>query len=251
MEQKIELTTLIKKLTFVLVIWICHFYIDANKDLNVVNLKQELSNIGEHETIDVIYNERWKTDKKKQLNGCSPKNAVMNKRELKNKTDIFERKKHSNLEKKLFKELEFLDFLKNRRTISDKLYKKVIYKKCGLRLVLPLFLLLLLLKIFIVDLSFTSVSSDKWWLAEITGLDTYKRQLSPPAWMNDYFSWITQTIFGLIQKCSGASKCVFGHFIRTVIYLIPFIIFIVMFISAVFYYNKKVKKYKKIKFRRR
>ncbi|KAI4835525.1 hypothetical protein MKS88_004735 [Plasmodium brasilianum] len=55
------------------------------------------------------------------------------------------------LKKKIFKEFDYEYFFKNNSTISDNVYKKIIFKKCGLRFALPLLLFLVLALSLILD----------------------------------------------------------------------------------------------------
>ncbi|SBT85717.1 fam-l protein [Plasmodium malariae] len=117
-----------------------------------VCLKEEVQN-GVQDKKDINNNEKWDEYKKKQSCGSSSMSTRGHKKNKKNKSCIFETNKYSNLEKKIFKELDYVDFLRNNRTISNKIYKKIMRKKCSLRIVLPLLLLLFLLITFILDLS--------------------------------------------------------------------------------------------------
>ncbi|SBT85947.1 fam-l protein [Plasmodium malariae] len=180
MEQKFKLLLFSKVFTFILLSWIYHFYIyksthnksfveycknhrklyirnyrllakyNNDKDSSVVCLKKEIP-VGVNNKNDITYIEKESTTKNKASNRYAPRNARGNKKCMKNKSCIFEMKKYSHLEKKIFKELDYVDFLKKNKTISDKIYKKIIRKKCGLRFALPLLLILVLLVSFILD----------------------------------------------------------------------------------------------------
>ncbi|SBT01678.1 Plasmodium exported protein (Pm-fam-a like), unknown function [Plasmodium malariae] len=121
-----------------------------DKDSSTVCLKKEIP-VGVNNKNDITYIEKESTKKKKASNGYAPRNARGNKKCMRNKSCIFEMKKYSHLEKKIFKELDYVDFLKKNKTISDKIYKTIIRKKCGLRFALPLLLILVLLVSFILD----------------------------------------------------------------------------------------------------
>ncbi|SBT87664.1 fam-l protein [Plasmodium malariae] len=169
--------------TFTLLTWIYHFYYDLtlkkylNKNCipsrilvtrnyrllahckkdnysNNLGLKGELSNYGVNEKKNIYNNNKRYKETNKQSNGSSSKNKVYYKHDNKKKSYIFETKKYSHLEKKIFKELDYIDFLKRNRTISDKTYKKVILKKFRLRLALPLFFVYFLLLSLLLDYIF-------------------------------------------------------------------------------------------------
>ncbi|SBS96933.1 Plasmodium exported protein (Pm-fam-a like), unknown function, partial [Plasmodium malariae] len=121
-----------------------------DRDLSFFCLKEDSPN-GVNYKEDISSNEEGEVGKKKHINGSLSTNARRNKKSLKNKSCIFETKKYSHLEKKIFKELDYVDFLKSNRTISDKIYKKILLKKCGLRIALPLLLFMVLAVSFILD----------------------------------------------------------------------------------------------------
>ncbi|SBS96189.1 hypothetical protein PMALA_051930 [Plasmodium malariae] len=91
---------------------------------NIVVLKHVIPNGELEDKTDISNNEKGDKRKYKQLNRSSFSNVEQNKHSKKNKSYIFETKKYSHLEKKIFKELDYLDFIKNNNTISDKVYKK-------------------------------------------------------------------------------------------------------------------------------
>ncbi|SBS94695.1 Plasmodium exported protein (Pm-fam-a like), unknown function [Plasmodium malariae] len=116
-------------------------------------LKEEMPNNTVKEKKDIYIYENEPKKEMKQTNRNLLSKYVENKQDMKNKSCIFETRKYSRLEKKIFNELDYEDFLKNNRTISDKLYKKIMRKKCGKRFSLPLLLLSVLLVSLILDLS--------------------------------------------------------------------------------------------------
>ncbi|SBT85804.1 fam-l protein [Plasmodium malariae] len=122
-----------------------------NRDSIITGIKDELSSNEFHKRKNISYNENERTQKKELSSRCSSRNARGNKKAMKNKTCIFETKKYSYLEKKIFKELDYEDFLKNNRIITDKIYKKIIRRKYGLKLSLPIILILLLSVALISD----------------------------------------------------------------------------------------------------
>ncbi|SBS96225.1 Plasmodium exported protein (Pm-fam-a like), unknown function, partial [Plasmodium malariae] len=129
-------------------------YCKKDKYSNNLGLKGELSNYGVNDKKYIYNNNKRYKETNKQSNGSSSKNKVYYKYDNKKKSYIFETKKYSHLEKKIFKELDYIDFLKRNRTISDKTYKKVILKKFRLRLALPLFFVYFLLLSLLLDYIF-------------------------------------------------------------------------------------------------
>ncbi|SBT01571.1 Plasmodium exported protein (Pm-fam-a like), unknown function [Plasmodium malariae] len=182
MEERMKLLFLIKIATFIFLSWKSNFtsdlskfkkYIDENcnviRKLDVrtyrllTNYKQDnnscnkvlkettLYNV-ENEEKYIYNNEKGDKGKKRKLYGCSLSNEGNHKLDVKNKYCIFETKKYSYLEKKIFKELDYENFLKNNHVISDKFYKRIMLKKCGLRIAIPLLLFLILSISLILDL---------------------------------------------------------------------------------------------------
>ncbi|KAI4841136.1 hypothetical protein MKS88_000371 [Plasmodium brasilianum] len=303
MEQQIKSLLFIKIFTFSLLFWICHFYIymmafnnlfDINynhhRELytrnyrSLANYKQynhssitcineQLPN-GVNNKIDITSKEKYAERKKKHSNRTLSTSARSHRKDTKSKSCIFETKKYSRLEKKIFKELDYADFLKNNRTISDKIYKKIILKKCGLRLALPLLLFLVLAISFILDkfcgygltyvlykviLLFSPVVGlvelkKISYIKDIPKLSDLYAKGGSPALVHLYdilnrpsLKWFTEI---LAEESDKAFYCVTG-FLGFLIYFVPLFILGIILISAVFYYHKKVKKYEKIKFRKR
>ncbi|KAI4838036.1 fam-l protein [Plasmodium brasilianum] len=293
MEQKIKSLLFIKIATFNLFIWICYFCIFTstfNKSLDecykhsrklytinyrllakyehdndsiIVRLKEGIQN-GVHDRRDKSRSGIFSDEKKKKPNGGSPRIERSHKKYMKNKYHIFETKKLSYLEKKIFKELDYEDFLKNNRTFSDKVYKKIIFKKCGLRVALPLLVFLVLSLSYILD---------KFWgygltsaLYNVILIFSPVQQISIAPGnsikissaikdLHDFLNkpslqWFTQILLENTVTKKIANFCVTG-FLGFLIYFVPLFILSIMLISAVVYYHKKVKKYEKIKFRKR
>ncbi|KAI4841363.1 hypothetical protein MKS88_000604 [Plasmodium brasilianum] len=185
MEQKIKTQLFIKFTTLILLSWICYFYIKMyvlkksfgeswkhhkrlyartcrllakykqNNDASSVRLKGEMKINGVYEKKDISYSEKDDSRKKKQSNPYLSNISGDNKGTIKNKSCTFETKKYSHLEKKIFKELDYTDFLRNNKTISNQVYNKVMRKKYGLRIVLPVLIFLFILIIFILEVSLT------------------------------------------------------------------------------------------------
>ncbi|SBS94302.1 Plasmodium exported protein (Pm-fam-a like), unknown function [Plasmodium malariae] len=219
---------------------------------NEVNDKKDISN-----------NEKTSLEKKNYSNGSSPRNARGLKKNMKNKSCIFETKKYSHLEKKIFKELDYVDFLKRNKTLSDRIYKKIMLKKFRLRFALPLLLFLLLSISFILDYSCSLglvaglFNAIDYFLPDKTN---YVFKLAKKE-INEALKSISDALrssplHGLfdnvVEHADGiiANHCV-QSFFNILIYFIPFFILGVILILGIAYYHKKVKKYEKIKFRKR
>ncbi|SBT86132.1 fam-l protein [Plasmodium malariae] len=224
-----------------------------DKVSNNVWLKEEVPNNGTCEKKYVSINERVSPGKKKQSNGFSSNNLGGNKQDMKNKSCIFETKQYSRLEKKIFKEIDYVDFLKNNRTISNKVYFKTIYKKYVPRFALPLFFLLLFFTYLLAD----------FWGCGLIGILCYVLNKITPDWLEPLHELLKKSALapffksiGKLPRDPSTGRKVPDHFYVTgflglFIYLIPFIIFGVTLILKVVYYHKKVKKYQKIKFGKR
>ncbi|SBS93933.1 Plasmodium exported protein (Pm-fam-a like), unknown function, partial [Plasmodium malariae] len=235
------------------------------KDSSTLGLKEQIRINGNHEKEDISNNENYDSRKKKQLSILPSKIESGHKVAMRNKSCTFETKKYSNLEKKIFKELDYTDFLKNNNTISDKIYKKIVCKKYGLRVVLPLLIFLFLLIIFIVDVSFGfagkhsllyELGLNKDYLKSLTAKTPWSSILVVLNKMGLFLKHsITETagtdICGWCEKTTEVTDyCVLGHFFRILVHFVPFIVLSITIISGIIYYHKKVKKYEKIKFRK-
>ncbi|KAI4840319.1 hypothetical protein MKS88_001037 [Plasmodium brasilianum] len=306
MEQQIKSLLFIKIFTFSFLCWICHFYIymmALNKlfDINynhhrelytrnyrslakykqynhssITCINEQLPN-GVNNKSDITSKEKYAERKKNHSNKALPTNAKSLRKDTKSKSCIFETKKYSHLEKKIFKELDYADFLKRNRTISDKIYKKIIFKKCGLRFALPLLLFLVLALSFILDkfcgygLTYglfkvillcspvvqVSQLKDFSYLSHIKNIsELYKNsRFASPALVYLYdilnrppLNWFTKVL--VKENGKNINYCV-RYFLGFLIYFVPLFILGIILISAVFYYHKKVKKYEKIKFSKR
>ncbi|KAI4839610.1 fam-l protein [Plasmodium brasilianum] len=226
-----------------------------DKDSCDVCLKEYIPNCGSNENKDISINGKWAKTNNKLSNIDSSKSAKDHKQIMKYKSCIFESKKYSHMEKKIFKELDLEYFLKNNRTISDKTYKKIILKKYRLRFAFPLLLFLLLFLSLMLD-SFMN-------LGLMRGLYSILNLYAGEGWSNplrkvlsdERFKWLFESMEKVTIEKKGFTKIVthvyIPSFFRLIIYVIPFIIFGVTLISGTIYYHKKVKKYEKIKFKKR
>ncbi|SBT01704.1 Plasmodium exported protein (Pm-fam-a like), unknown function [Plasmodium malariae] len=241
-----------------------------NKDSIITGLKEEILNNGVHESKDLTYKEKEKTGQKKLSCKYSSRNGGVDVKAMGNKYCTFETKKYSNMEKKIFKELDYVNFLQNNRTISDKTYKKIIHKKYGLKLAIPVLLFLFFLIVSIVDFSLGFSTTNVSWERSFLGLWPHLKELTNNAdgWLSKLLDWLKKNTSGLWKHyvvgtqnnvcdlCKAASdsldiKCILGQLFGYILYFVPLIILGVTFISWIIYYHKKVKKYQKIKLRKR
>ncbi|KAI4841139.1 hypothetical protein MKS88_000374 [Plasmodium brasilianum] len=287
MEQEIKLPIFIKVSIFIFFSAICHFFsymsifdkflcekqtIGSKLDIktyrllaeckqdkysNVLYLKKEMpNNIMKNEKY-IYMNDKGDRRKMKQQDVRSLNNTGDHKLCKKNKSNIFETIKLSHMEKNIFKELDFEDFLKNNRTISYKTYKKIIRKKLALRFSVPLLLLLLLSLSMIINIScFRFI---------IKGLFDTLRLYLGGSWYGSLNSLLKNSTLGFLFKSEKTIKLIKGsrisetiddydyvygffRYLLCLIYLIAFLILGVTLILGIVYYHKKVKKYQKIKF---
>ncbi|SBT00916.1 Plasmodium exported protein (Pm-fam-a like), unknown function [Plasmodium malariae] len=122
------------------------------KDSYNVCIKEDIPIYGIYKKKDKFNNDMKASEKKEEYYGNPLNISGCHKLSKKKKCCVFETQKCSPLEKKIFKELDYMDFLKNNRTISDKVYRKIICKKLALRISLPLLLFLFLSISLILDL---------------------------------------------------------------------------------------------------
>ncbi|KAI4841347.1 hypothetical protein MKS88_000588 [Plasmodium brasilianum] len=296
MKQKIKLLLFIKIVEYMSSTWILRFnnhminynnYLEKNyifsrtlcvrncrllenckkrNNSNIMDLTDDMSQNGEYENRNIYYNEKGASTKNKRSNRNSLNNASEQKQITKNKSSIFETKKYSHLEKKIFKELVYMDFLKNSRTLNDRIYKNIIIKKYGLRIALPLLLFLFLLVVFIAELTLGLSGNEsllsyfglkKQPLENLVKKEPWSKILIPLQALTSF--WEHSDSLGpraTCELCKSMSEgvsdaCILGRFFRFLICFVPLVILAVTFISWIMYYHKKTKKYEKIKFRKR
>ncbi|KAI4836000.1 fam-l protein [Plasmodium brasilianum] len=298
MEKKIMLIIFINIATFIPLIWICHLsnetrtfygslgenYINDkklntkdyrllakckhNKDSCTMGLKEGILNNDMTERKDISNNENIFAQLNRQSNRSLSRNIKRHKKVKKNNSRIFETEQYSRFEKKIFKELDYANFLKNNRGISNKIYQKIIRKKYGFRLSLPIFFVLLLSILLLLDLfvgyglinglfkvlNIISVSLEYQAVGNAKSLQVMLKPL---------YDWLKESHFSSFFKCavnvtggSSGSSNIDKHYYITgffgfLIYFIPIFIIGVTCLLGVFYYHKKVKKYEKIKFKKR
>ncbi|SBS96046.1 Plasmodium exported protein (Pm-fam-a like), unknown function [Plasmodium malariae] len=225
-----------------------------DNDSIIVFLEEEIPN-RVNDKKNISNSEKLVSGEKKQSNGSFPINVRGHKKNMKNKSWIFETKQYSHMEKKIFKELDYVDFLKNNKTISNNTYKKIMYKKCGLRFALPIFLLLILSISFVLDNFYKYGMFDGLFrlIKKYSGYGWIK-DLTSKLW-NSPFSWLFVSQKAL-EKTAGGQLTINGNMVAQgfcgfFIYFVPFIILGIILILGIVYYHKKVKKYEKIKFTKR
>ncbi|KAI4833975.1 fam-l protein [Plasmodium brasilianum] len=222
----------------------CAVYLQEYIPKYVSNDKRYISN-----------NEEKTTETKKQSNGSALVNEGGHKQHMKNKSFMFETKAYSRIEKKIFKELDYLDFLQNNRTITNKFFIKIIFKKYKVRICLPLFIFLFLSISIILDFScgygiigrlikvLRNTLGAKW----SKPLNFFLRKL------NLDFLWYNDTVN--VMKSGNPTPInwtfITKPFLIYIIYCIPLLLLGITIILGIFYYHKKVKKYQEIKFRKR
>ncbi|SBT86034.1 fam-l protein [Plasmodium malariae] len=276
MKHKINLIFFIKIFAFVLPLGTCHIYNDSklnkylegsyifggelntrihpvltkyknNKESSVVGTKVELPYIGLNNKEDICNYEKEVNGKVSESNKSTLNNEKSHKRHVKNKSWIFVTKKYSLVEKKVFKELDYIDFLKNNRNISHKVYKKIMRRKLGFRLALPLIFFFLLSLSLMLDFSCNCGLT--------RGLYKLLRLLLSSSQLCDFHNYLKDNVGSFfsytVSKDNGES--VYLHitpFFDFLIYCVLFFTLGITIISGIIYYHKKVKKYEKIKFRK-
>ncbi|SBT85596.1 fam-l protein [Plasmodium malariae] len=279
MQEKIKSLLFIKITKLILLSWICHIYIhtsthnkslnkyyklrkklntknyrlltkyNQDKDSNIVYLKENIPD-EVHDKKNISNNENSYARKKIQSNGSSSRNTRGCKKVIKNISCMFETKKYSHLEKKIFRELDYVNFLENNRTLSDKLYKRIILKKYSLRLSFTVILFLLLSVAFLVEFfggygivneiyRLLSTCLDK------EGMISLNKKLYD-TFLGKLFYRVVETTDNHVKK-----SALIRNFLGFLVYFSIFFIFGISVILGVVYYHKKVKKYDKIKFRRK
>ncbi|SBS96473.1 hypothetical protein PMALA_054180 [Plasmodium malariae] len=82
-----------------------------DKDSCAVYLQEYIPKYPSNEKRYISNNEEKTTETKKQSNGSALVNEGGHKQHMKNKSFMFETRAYSRIEKKIFKELDYLDFL--------------------------------------------------------------------------------------------------------------------------------------------
>ncbi|SBS97712.1 Plasmodium exported protein (Pm-fam-a like), unknown function [Plasmodium malariae] len=179
-----------------------------------------------------------------QLDESSLNSVVHHKQSKKNKSYIFETKTYSNLEKKIFKELDYFDFLKNNRTISDNLYKKMVLKKYRSRIIIPLVLFIFLSISLLLD--FCCGYGLRRGLFILLKLSLGSGPLG------SLYTFLQNNLGSFFKLTTSAGKELYiMPFFEFLIYFSSFAILGITLILGVLYYHKKVKKFEKIKHKKR
>ncbi|SBT01257.1 Plasmodium exported protein (Pm-fam-a like), unknown function [Plasmodium malariae] len=232
------------------------------KNSSILGLKEEISCNRINENKDLSNNEKWEKTKNRRSHESSSKHEEVYQLAKKIKSNKFESKKCSHLEKKIFKELDYFDSLKNNRTISDKVYESLVLKKCRLRIFIPAILLLFFAITIILD--HTCFYGLIWILIRAVtmfhGSGWYGRlhkflESSDLNWL--FKSQSGEAVLKMVKKSSMEKwEEVKGHiyvesFFGYLVYIVPLLILGVTLILGILYYHKKVIKYQKIKFTKR
>ncbi|SBS96723.1 Plasmodium exported protein (Pm-fam-a like), unknown function [Plasmodium malariae] len=198
--------------------------------------------------------------KNKYSNGSSSKYTKDHKQITRNKSNIFETRKYSNLEKKIFKELDYFDFLEKNRTISNKVYQQTIFKKYRLRIFAPVALILLLSIYIILDMySFYGLEGMLTQILVYCFGGEWYNSLHKIL-KNSNLKWLFESmekVKNYLRKLESRKLKPFEEYVYVenffgyLVYIVPLLILGVTLILGVLYYHKKVKKYQKIKFRKR
>ncbi|KAI4841396.1 fam-l protein [Plasmodium brasilianum] len=284
MEQKTKTFLLFNIVEIILLSWVLHFNSDVgmfdiplnkycnrtkelearnnrllggykyNIDSKVIFTKEEMPNIGLTNKKDICSSEEEVESKMNKSNECSQSITRSRKKDMNKKSCTFETKKYSHLEKKIFKELDYENFLKKNRTITDKMYKKIMLKKYRLRITLPILFFSLFLIILLVDLSWGLIDGNKG-LWDALGVSTYLKTLADGPLKSfleklKKFQELWKPAFNTASSTVSEIN-VLWHLFGILIYFIPFVILGFTLILGIIYYHKKVKKYEKIKFRKR
>ncbi|SBS95534.1 Plasmodium exported protein (Pm-fam-a like), unknown function [Plasmodium malariae] len=252
--------------------WICYFYSDMsslnknvdekynlrrklnprdyrvlakyNQDINssIANSKGEIPNNKVKKRIYISNNKKGAKGKHEHLCRSALYNEEYDKSVDKNKFCVPKIKKYFDFEKKIFKELDYEDYLRNIKTIEYKEYKKLLCKKRRIQIALILLVILVLI-LPILDLSLEKFI-DGGLLGSLDLLSPVESKGGGVASgvQGSLITLLSQSNWGMLEKIS-ASTIFF--------YCIPFLIFVVIFILVMIYYYKKVINYENIKFKKR
>ncbi|SBS99223.1 Plasmodium exported protein (Pm-fam-a like), unknown function, partial [Plasmodium malariae] len=212
-----------------------------DKNSNIVEEKEIISDSGVNIKKVFSNNDRGAIGTKEQLNRDTLNNSGNNKEATKNKYSVFGGNRCSYFEKKIFNELDNREFLEKNKTISNRTYKKIKFKKRRLRFSLGSFLSILILLVPLIDLFLYFVCGND--LLSTLGL------LRVDMGHGGYFPRVED---GSLKQLLDLKHWMFREAIRVptiVKYCIPIFIIFVVIIMCIVYYYKKVMKYEKIKFR--
>ncbi|SBT01153.1 Plasmodium exported protein (Pm-fam-a like), unknown function [Plasmodium malariae] len=225
---------------------------NQNKDSSITGLKECISYNARNENKNMYSDEKCINTKNEYLNKSSSKNTIYHKQTKKNKSNIFETKKYSYLEKKIFKEIDYFNFLKMNRTINNKVYEKAVLKKCRLRIFIPVILLMLLSIFLLLDIYCDNglLGGMLWLLHHFSpGWSITLNNILKDSFLKSLLEYTYEKTKDSGQKVTLTSYS--GPFMMNLLYFVPFILLCITCILTIVYYHKKVKKYEKIKFRKR
>ncbi|SBT00075.1 Plasmodium exported protein (Pm-fam-a like), unknown function, partial [Plasmodium malariae] len=197
-----------------------------DKYSNALVLKEEMTNNGMKKKKDISNNMEGYIGKRKHSNGSPSEFKGNCKSYMKKNKCMFETKNYSHFEKKIFKEMDYMDFLINNKTI-----------------ILP-----------IVDLSW-GLADGQNGLWDAIGFFKILEVCGKNGWLKTVYTslkdvkWFWTTIGEASEQIRELH--VLGRLFRILIYGLPFLILGITFISRIVYYHRKVKKYERIKFRQR
>ncbi|SBS94553.1 Plasmodium exported protein (Pm-fam-a like), unknown function [Plasmodium malariae] len=231
-----------------------------------MGLKVGMLNNDMTERKDISNNENIFAQFNRQSNRSLSRNIERHKKVKKNNSRIFETEQYSRFEKNIFKELDYANFLKNNRGISNRIYQNIIRKKYGFRLGLPIFFVLLLSILLLLDLYvgfglIRGLFKILNIISEPLGYEAKGSVKEVQVMLKPLHDWLKTSPFSSFFECavnatSSSGSSIDKHsyipgFFGFLIYFIPLFIIGITCILRVFYYHKKVKKYEKIKFKKR
>ncbi|KAI4833667.1 fam-l protein [Plasmodium brasilianum] len=214
------------------------------KDSSVIDFRAEMPNNIVKKKKYIYNNNSNKGTKRKHKHSCksSISTEEYGKNVKKNKCGKPKTKEYFDFEEKIFKKLDYEDYLKNIKTIEYKEYKKLSCKKRRVRISL-LLLVILVLILPILDLSLEKfIDGGLLGLLELLSPVEAKGGGVASGVEGALNTLLSKSSWGMLEKIS-ASTIFF--------YCVPFLIFVVIFIFGMIYYYRKVLKYENIKFRKR
>ncbi|SBS96738.1 Plasmodium exported protein (Pm-fam-a like), unknown function [Plasmodium malariae] len=211
---------------------------------SIVGLKRVIPNNELKDQMNICNSDKEDKCKYEQLEESSLNSVGYHKQAKKNKSYIFETKDFSHLEKKIFKELDYFDFLKNNKMISDELYKKMVLKKYRSRIIIPLVLFIFLSISLLLD--FCCGYGLRRGLFILLKLSLDRGPL------DSLYTFLKNNLGSFFKLTISSNKELYiTPFFEFLIYFSSFVILGITLILGVLYYHKKVKKYEKIKHKKR
>lgn len=215
-----------------------------NQDINssIANSKGEIPNNEVKKRIYISNNKKGAKGKHEPSCRSALYNEEYDKSVDKNKFGVPKIKKYFDFEKKIFKELDYEDYIKNIKTIEYKEYKKLLCKKRRIQIALILLVILVLI-LPILDLSLETFI-DGGLLGSLELLSPVESTGGGVASgvQGSLITLLSQSKWGMLQKISASIIFIYG---------VPYLIFVVIFILGMVYYYRKVIKYENIKLRKK